>query len=640
MPLNILLADDSVPAQNMGKKILMDAGYGVVTVSNGLEALRKIADAVPDMAILDIFMPGYTGLEICKRLRSSAATASVPVILTVGRLEPYRPEDGEQVQSNAVIVKPFAAAELISAVRSLIGGPLADTQTSAGPEAKSEPESAIDPLTADHPATPEEPAGAFQGGPSDEPIFANAASEVGSDSELLTAQASSAYGGAFLLSGADSTASDSNGAANLAFDPDATHTPFSASVIETLAPASSQASENSAYAVGEFELETVSSAYSAAEPEISTVEEPSLSSSPAHEAAVREATATAELESRGLEVSALDPLLELSADAAAAESDATSDAVQLSPEEEARMAAFEALFNSPEPLPLDSELLTLDDFAAPQTEAAPVAMASILDAPNLDAPNEDAPIENAYAIEPEPESEAMANDNQEHFATQFTATHFATDFAPQGLGPDPLGSAPYQFEEPESDPLSAIGTIPDPVPELLDEVLAPTELQPAPELAPEASQAGPAEIAPLDAAPLEAVLTVAVLPGVVSSEVVLSEVVLLEAPEPAPELLCSELDSPLDNVAPVQVEAAPVQLAEPAALEPLEPTQPSPEQQPEFQPDPQPEPSIEEAEISSPPGLSSRLNEAERIHHAIELVFDRFRPLLVAAIVRELARQD
>ena len=125
MALKVLLADDSVPAQNMGKKILTDAGYEVLAVSNGLEALKKIADSVPDIAILDIFMPGYTGLEICSRLRGNTVTAELPVILTVGKLEPYRPEDGEKVHSNAVIVKPFASNELLSAVRSLVGLPFA-----------------------------------------------------------------------------------------------------------------------------------------------------------------------------------------------------------------------------------------------------------------------------------------------------------------------------------------------------------------------------------------------------------------------------------------------------------------------------------------------------------------------------------
>ena len=140
MALKVLLADDSVPAQNMGKKILTEAGYEVLAVGNGLEALKKIAGSVPDIAILDIFMPGYTGLEICARLRSNAVTADLPVILTVGKLEPYRPEDGEQVRSNAVIVKPFATGELVSAVRSLVGLPFAIRRGT--PEVEAPPASA------------------------------------------------------------------------------------------------------------------------------------------------------------------------------------------------------------------------------------------------------------------------------------------------------------------------------------------------------------------------------------------------------------------------------------------------------------------------------------------------------------------
>ena len=62
MSLKILLADDSVTAQNMGKKILSDAGFEVIAVSNGSAALKKIPDINPDLVILDIYMPGYTGL--------------------------------------------------------------------------------------------------------------------------------------------------------------------------------------------------------------------------------------------------------------------------------------------------------------------------------------------------------------------------------------------------------------------------------------------------------------------------------------------------------------------------------------------------------------------------------------------------
>ena len=69
MARKILLADDSVTAQNMGRKILADAGYEVVTVNNGSAALKKIAELKPDLVILDVYMPGYSGLEVCQRLK-------------------------------------------------------------------------------------------------------------------------------------------------------------------------------------------------------------------------------------------------------------------------------------------------------------------------------------------------------------------------------------------------------------------------------------------------------------------------------------------------------------------------------------------------------------------------------------------
>ena len=57
MSLKILIADDSMTAQNMGKKILVDAGFDVVPVSNGAAAIKKIAETKPDIIILDIYMP-------------------------------------------------------------------------------------------------------------------------------------------------------------------------------------------------------------------------------------------------------------------------------------------------------------------------------------------------------------------------------------------------------------------------------------------------------------------------------------------------------------------------------------------------------------------------------------------------------
>jgi CheY-like chemotaxis protein len=115
----ILLADDSVTAQNMGRKILADAGYEVIAVNNGSAALKKIAELKPDLVILDVYMPGYSGLEVCQRLKESQETARIPVLLSVGKLEPFKPEEAQRVRAEGYIVKPFEASELLSALSKL-----------------------------------------------------------------------------------------------------------------------------------------------------------------------------------------------------------------------------------------------------------------------------------------------------------------------------------------------------------------------------------------------------------------------------------------------------------------------------------------------------------------------------------------
>jgi two-component system, chemotaxis family, chemotaxis protein CheY len=115
----ILLADDSVTAQNMGRKILADAGYEVITVNNGSAALKKINEQKPDLIVLDVYMPGYSGLEVCQRLKEVGETSRIPILLTVGKLEPFKPEEVKRVRADGFIVKPFEASELLSALSKL-----------------------------------------------------------------------------------------------------------------------------------------------------------------------------------------------------------------------------------------------------------------------------------------------------------------------------------------------------------------------------------------------------------------------------------------------------------------------------------------------------------------------------------------
>jgi CheY-like chemotaxis protein len=103
----------------MGRKILADAGYDVITVNNGSAALKRVAETSPDLIILDVYMPGYSGLEVCQKLKEAAETADIPILLSVGKLEPFKPQEARRVRADAHIVKPFEASQLLTAIARL-----------------------------------------------------------------------------------------------------------------------------------------------------------------------------------------------------------------------------------------------------------------------------------------------------------------------------------------------------------------------------------------------------------------------------------------------------------------------------------------------------------------------------------------
>src|ERR1700745_316849 len=103
----------------MGRKILTDAGYEVVTVNNGSAALKKIFEAKPDLVVLDVYMPGYSGLEVCQGVKEKKDCSRIPILLTVGKLEPFKPEEARRVRADAFVVKPFEASELVRPVSKL-----------------------------------------------------------------------------------------------------------------------------------------------------------------------------------------------------------------------------------------------------------------------------------------------------------------------------------------------------------------------------------------------------------------------------------------------------------------------------------------------------------------------------------------
>jgi CheY-like chemotaxis protein len=80
----VLVVDDEEDFLELCEQILGDAGFGVVKARSAEEAMREVADQAPDVAFLDLHIPGGDGFEILKALRSQPQTRDIPVFATTG----------------------------------------------------------------------------------------------------------------------------------------------------------------------------------------------------------------------------------------------------------------------------------------------------------------------------------------------------------------------------------------------------------------------------------------------------------------------------------------------------------------------------------------------------------------------------
>ncbi len=121
MPLKILVAENDIAAQKMGVRILSAAGHEVLAVSNGLAVIKTILDgeSYPDVLMLDVHLPGLTGIEICEKLKSIPDTANIAVLLTDSRIETLHGMESIESKADGFIKKPFDAGMLVSAIEKL-----------------------------------------------------------------------------------------------------------------------------------------------------------------------------------------------------------------------------------------------------------------------------------------------------------------------------------------------------------------------------------------------------------------------------------------------------------------------------------------------------------------------------------------
>jgi DNA-binding response OmpR family regulator len=112
--VKVLVVDDDPHIRELVRMKLQSAGHDVITAEDGQEGYDTAVREVPGLVLLDIAMPRMTGLEVCQKLRETATTADLPIVLITARSSESDVEKGFAAGADDYITKPFSPRELLA----------------------------------------------------------------------------------------------------------------------------------------------------------------------------------------------------------------------------------------------------------------------------------------------------------------------------------------------------------------------------------------------------------------------------------------------------------------------------------------------------------------------------------------------
>ena len=116
----VLIVEDEEPLTLLLRYNLEAEGYEVETVARGDDADTRLKERIPDLVVLDWMLPGLSGIELCRRLRTRPETKSLPIIMLTARGEESERVRGLSTGADDYIVKPFSVPELLARIRALL----------------------------------------------------------------------------------------------------------------------------------------------------------------------------------------------------------------------------------------------------------------------------------------------------------------------------------------------------------------------------------------------------------------------------------------------------------------------------------------------------------------------------------------
>ncbi|MFI5914066.1 response regulator transcription factor [Dactylosporangium sp. NPDC051541] len=116
----IVAVDDDEDLRELMATQLRKGGYEVATAHDGPSAIALIQRRPPDAVVLDVSMPGMSGIEVCRTLRQITSTVAVPIIMLTAQTQMDSELAGRMAGADAYLAKPYSARTLLASVEDLL----------------------------------------------------------------------------------------------------------------------------------------------------------------------------------------------------------------------------------------------------------------------------------------------------------------------------------------------------------------------------------------------------------------------------------------------------------------------------------------------------------------------------------------
>jgi CheY-like chemotaxis protein len=121
MPATVLLCDNEEPLRALARAALDGSGYEIAEARDGDEAVERARALRPDVIVLDMMMPGRSGIEVLAELQADPATAGIPVLMLTARAQAADRQAAARAGAARFLAKPFSPRELAAVVGELVG---------------------------------------------------------------------------------------------------------------------------------------------------------------------------------------------------------------------------------------------------------------------------------------------------------------------------------------------------------------------------------------------------------------------------------------------------------------------------------------------------------------------------------------